>query len=168
VAGESEVRVSAAGEVVVGLLMAVGLVGVVVPVLPGLALIGAVAVFWAFAEGTATAWTVAVVMLVVLAAGTYLKYRLPGRELQAQQVPTLTWTLVALGGIAGFFVIPVVGAFAGVVVGGYAGERIRFGKHAPAWASTKRLVASIGKGIAVELAAGLLAILIWVFAVLAL
>ena len=157
---------STAGEILIGLLMAVGLVGVLVPVLPGLALIGAVAVVWAIAEGTAAAWGVTVAMLVVLAGGTYLKYHLPGRALQAQQVPPLTWTLVALGGIVGFFVVPVVGAIAGVVVGGYLGERLRFGAHAPAWASTRRLVVGIGKGMAVELAAGIAAIVIWVVAVL--
>jgi hypothetical protein len=140
---------------------------VLVPVLPGLVLIGAVTVMWAFAEGTATAWSVAVVMLLVLAAGTYLKYRLPGRALQEQQVPPSTWTLVAIGGVAGFILVPVVGAFAGVIVGAYLGERIRFGAHEPAWASTKRLVVSIGKGIAVELAAGFVAIVIWIVAVFA-
>jgi uncharacterized protein YqgC (DUF456 family) len=155
-----------AGEVLVGLGMAVGLVGVIIPVIPGLALIGALAILWAFAEGGVTAWSVAVVMLVILAGGTYLKYRLPGRELQAQGIPQTTWLLVGIGGVVGFFVIPVIGMFAGVVVGAYVGERIRFRRHAPAWQSTKRLLVGIGKGMAVELAAGALAILVWLGAVL--
>ena len=146
------------GEILTGLAMAVGLVGVLVPVLPGLLLIGAVAVIWAIVEGTTTAWVVAVVMLAILATGTYLKYRVPGRELAAQDVPALTWTLVGVGGVIGFFVIPIVGALAGVVAGAYVGERIRFSSHSLAWASTLRVIVSIGKGMALEFAAGMIAI----------
>jgi uncharacterized protein YqgC (DUF456 family) len=156
---------STGAEVVFGVLLAVGLVGVVVPVLPGLALIGGVAVVWAIVEGTSTAWAVAVAMIGVLAIGTYLKYRIPGRELQAQDVPASTWALAAIGGIVGFFVIPVVGAPVGLVLGVFVGERRRFGGTAPAWASTKRLVISIGKGMLLELAAAVVAIGIWVGAV---
>jgi uncharacterized protein YqgC (DUF456 family) len=158
---------STGAEIVFGLLLAVGLVGVVVPVLTGLALIGGVAVVWAIVEGTATSWGVAAAMIVVLAIGTYLKYRIPGRELQAQGVPAQTWTLAAVGGIVGFFVIPVVGAPVGLVVGAFVGERRRFGATSPAWASTKRLVVSIGKGMLLELLAAVVAIGIWVVAVVA-
>ena len=77
----------------------------------------------------------------------------------------MTWALVGVGGVVGFFVVPVVGALAGVVAGDYVGERVRFGAHSPAWASTKRVVVSIGKGIALEFAAGMVAISLWVGAV---
>ena len=33
--------------------------------------------------------------LAILGAGTYLKYRVPGRELAAQKVPARTWVLTA-------------------------------------------------------------------------
>lgn len=158
---------STGGEILIGLAMAIGLVGVLLPVVPGLLLIGAMAIIWAVAEGTTTATVVATVMIAVLVAGTYLKYRIPGRELAAQGVSTLTWILVGVGGIIGFFVIPVIGALAGVVAGAYVGERIRLGSHSPAWASTKRVIVSIGKGMALEFAAGTVAIVIWVGAVLA-
>ena len=156
---------STGAEIVFGLLLAVGLVGVVVPILPGLALIGGVAVVWAIVEGGSTAWGVAAAMIAVLALGTYLKYRIPGRELQAQEVPAQTWALAAVGGIIGFFVIPVIGAPVGLVAGVFVGERRRFGAHAPAWASTRRLVISIGKGMLLEFVAAVVAIGIWVGAV---
>jgi uncharacterized protein YqgC (DUF456 family) len=147
--------------------MAIGLIGVIVPVVPGLLLIAVMAVVWAVAEGTATAVVVAAVMVAVLAAGTFLKYRIPGRELAAQGVSSLTWVLVGVGGIVGFVVIPVIGALAGVVAGAYLGERMRFGSHSKAWASTKRVIAGIGKGMAFEFAAGTVAIVVWVVAVFA-
>lgn len=158
---------STAGEILIGLAMAIGLVGVLLPVVPGLLLIGVMAVVWAVAEGSAAAAIVVAVMIAVLAAGTYFKYRIPGRELATQGVSPLTWTLVGVGGVIGFFVVPVIGAFAGVIAGAYLGERIRLGSHSPAWASTKRVIVSIGKGMALEFAAGIVAIVIWVGAVLA-
>jgi uncharacterized protein len=158
--------VSTGQEIVVALVMAIGLVGVLLPLLPGLVVIGAMAIVWAVAESTTTAWVIALVMISVLATGTYLKYRVPGRELAAQGVPARTWALVGIGGVIGFFVVPVIGALAGVIAGAYFGERIRFGAHAPAWVSTKRVIVSIGKGIALEFAAGVVAIAIWVGAVL--
>jgi len=157
--------VSWAGEILIGLLMAIGLVGVLLPVLPGLFLIGAAAVAWAVAEGTASAWVVAAAMLAVLATGTYLKYQVPGREFAAQKVPALTWTLVGVGGVIGFFVVPLVGSLVGVVAGAYVGELIRFRSHGSAWASAKRVLRSIGKGIGLEFAAGLVAIALWLGAV---
>ncbi|HUP72390.1 MAG TPA: DUF456 domain-containing protein [Acidimicrobiales bacterium] len=157
---------STTGEILTGLVMAIGLVGVLLPVLPGLLLIAATAVVWAVAEGTVTAWIVAAMMIAILGAGTYLKYRVPGRELAAQKVPARTWVLIGVGGVIGFFVVPVIGALAGVVAGAYLGERVRFGSHASAWASTKRVIVSIGKGVALEFAAGTVAIAVWVAAVL--
>lgn len=158
---------SAAGELLLGVLMAIGLVGVLVPVLPGLLLIAAVAIGWAIAEGSSGAWAATAVILVILAVGTIVKYLLPGRELRAQRVPRLTWALGAIGGVTGFFVIPVIGAAIGFVLGVYLGERVRFEAHAPAWDSSKRLLVSIGVGMAVEFAAGVVAIAVWVAAAIA-
>lgn len=157
---------STGGEILVAVVMAIGLVGVLLPILPGLVVIGGVAIVWAIAEETATAWVVVAVMIAILAAGTYLKYRIPGKELAAQRVPARTWALVGIGGLLGFFVIPVAGALAGVVAGAYVGERLRFGAHSPAWASTKGVIVSIGKGMAFEFIAGMAAIALWVVAVL--
>ena len=158
---------SPAGEIVVGLVMAVGLVGVLLPILPGLLLIAAVAVFWAAVTGTTTGWLVLAAMLVVMGLGTAAKYLLPGGELRAQKVPRRTWLLAGLLGVVGFFVVPVVGLVLGFVGGTYLGELTRFGDHPAAWRSSRRLLLSIGKGMAIELVAGVVAIVIWVVAVLA-
>ena len=158
---------SAGAELFLGVLMAIGLVGVLVPMLPGLLLIAVVAVVWAIGEGGAAAWGATAVVLAILALGTIVKYLLPGRELRAQRVPPLTWALAVVFGVAGFFVIPVLGAAVGFVLGVYLGERVRFGSHERAWESSKRLIVSVGQGMAVEFAAGIVAILVWVAAVIA-
>lgn len=156
-----------AGELVIALVMVVGLVGVILPVLPGLALVAAAVVFWAFQVGTGAAWVVTVVVLGVLGLGTVVKYLLPGRELRASEADATTWLLAGVLAVVGFFVVPILGLVLGFVLGTYLGERRRLGAHDPAWRATRRLLAGIGKGIAVELAAGVAGIATWAMAVLA-
>src|SRR3546814_6290826 len=51
-------RMSPVAEVLVGLVILVGLIGVVVPILPGTLLVFAAILVWAIMTGGATAWTV--------------------------------------------------------------------------------------------------------------
>ena len=158
---------STGGEVVVGLLIAVGLVGVLLPVLPGLLLVwGAVAV-WSFEESSTTGWLVLGVATALFLAGTVVKYVVPGRRLRRAGVP---WSSSALGGalgVVGFFVIPVVGLLVGFVLGVYLAERARLGAHEAAWASTRHALAAAGWSMLIELTAGVAMALTWLGGVLA-
>jgi uncharacterized protein YqgC (DUF456 family) len=58
--------VSDFGLVVVGLAIAMGIVGVVVPVLPGALLVWAAIAAWALAVGSATAWAVLAVATLLI------------------------------------------------------------------------------------------------------
>ena len=64
-------------EIVLGLVMLVGLVGVIVPVLPGLLLMIAAGVLWAIDRGGAMAWSVAIVMAAIGIAGMVASSVLP-------------------------------------------------------------------------------------------
>ncbi len=155
-----------AGEVLVGIAMVVGLVGVVVPVLPGLLLIAVAAVVWGFEVGTGAGWAVVAVVLALLAAGTAGKYLLPGQELADQDTTARTWLLATVAAVVGFFAVPVVGLALGFVLGVWVGKRLETGDTAAATRATRRLLAGIGKGIVVELSAGFVAVACWVVAVL--
>lgn len=155
---------NAGGEFLIGLVMAVGLVGVLVPVLPGLVLIAGAGVVWALEVGTWQGWGVVAGMVAIMAAGTVAKYRIPGRELAESQASSRTWILSGVLAVVGFFVVPIVGLALGFVVGVYLGERLDHGGHAAAWSSTRRLLTGIGKGIAVEFAAGASAVFVWTIA----
>lgn len=153
------------GEVLVGLVIVVGLAGIVLPVLPGLALIVGAVFVWAIFEDGTLPWVVAVVALLLAATGTVVKYLVPGRRLKEAGIPRST--LYTAGGlaIAGFFVIPVVGAPLGFVAGTYLAERNRLGDEM-AWPSTRRSLGAVALSIGIELAAGLLIAGIWFVAVL--
>ena len=153
-------------EVLVALAILVGLVGVLVPILPGLVLVLVAILVWAIHIGTATAWTVFAVAALLLAAGSIVKYAVPGRRLKSSGIPSATtWFGVGLG-IVGFFVIPVVGLFIGFLLGVYLAEYRRVGSAA-AWPSTKEALRAVGVSILIELAAGILAALVWVAGVVA-
>jgi uncharacterized protein len=158
--------VSTTGQVLVGVAILIGLLGVVVPALPGLLLVWGAVLVWALVERTATAWVVLVVASVLFAVSQVVKYLVPGRRMRAAGVP---WSTLAAGGvlaIVGFFVIPVVGAILGFVVGIYVAERLRLGAHQAAWPSTVHALKAAGLSVLIELGAGLLIGGAWLAAVL--
>jgi hypothetical protein len=147
-------------------MIVVGLVGIVVPVLPGLLLVWAGVAVWAVARHDAVGWTALAVATALTLAGTLVKYLLPGRRLRSAGVG---WQTLAAGAglaVVGFFVIPVVGVFVGFVLGIYLAERLRLdpGGGASAWQSTRAALTAIGWSIVIELATGLLVTTSWVVA----
>lgn len=159
---------SVATLLLLGLLMAVGLVGVVLPVLPGLLLIAVTGVAWAWLEDGSAPWVVLGIMLVVLVIGTVAKYVLPHRTLKEAGAPRSTLLLGVVGAIVGFFAIPVVGLVIGGIAGVWLGEFQRLNDSGAAWRSTWATTKAIGVGMLLELAAGVLAVLIWVAGAVAL
>jgi uncharacterized protein len=151
-------------EVLVAVGIAVGLVGVVVPLLPGALLAWAAIVVWGFTIGTATGWAVVGVATVLIAAGQIVKYTIPGRGLRAAGVPNRTLVVGGLVAIVGFFVVPVVGVLIGFVLGIYASEVQRVGAPA-AWPSTKSAMRAVGISMLLELTSTLLAAAAWIIGV---
>ncbi len=152
--------------VLIGLAMAVGLVGVVIPVIPGLLLVAVAGLGWAILAEGAGPWVVFGFMAVVLAVGTVAKYVLPSRTLRQAGALASTLVLGALGGIVGFFVIPVIGLLVGAVAGIYLGELRRLTSSRAAGRSTLATLRAIGIGLLIELLAGVIAVAIWFVSVL--
>jgi uncharacterized protein YqgC (DUF456 family) len=153
-------------EVLVALAIAVGLVGILVPILPGSILVLGAVLAWAWYVGGATAWAVFAVAAVVLLAGSVVKYLVPNRHLKDAGIPASTQWVGAGVGIVGFFVVPVIGLFIGFVLGVYLAEYRRVGSAA-AWPSTKHALRAVGLSILIELAAALVATFVWVAGVIA-
>ncbi|WP_148574360.1 DUF456 domain-containing protein [Nocardioides caldifontis] len=150
-------------DVLAALTIAVGLVGIVVPLLPGTLLIGAAALGWAWYVGGGTAWGFALAAVAVLVVGTVVKYAVPGRNLKASGIPNRTLLAGGVLGVVGFFVVPVVGLVLGFVVGIYLSELQRLGSHA-AWPATLTALKAVGLSLLIELAAGMCAAVLWLVA----
>lgn len=154
-------------EIVLGLVMLVGLVGVVLPVLPGLLLVAAAGLVWAVEGGGAGRWAVAGAVAAFAGLGTVASWVLPARRAATAGAPG--WVLVAgaAGVVVGFFAIPVVGALVGWPAGIFAGELLRLRSAGPAWRTTVATVRAQGLAIAIQLAAGVAAVAVWAVAVVA-
>lgn len=151
-------------EIVVALAIVVGLVGILVPVLPGVLLILAAVLVWALDVDQTAGWVVLGVATGFAVLGTVAKYAVPGRRLKDAGIPASTqWAGVGLG-IVGFFVVPVIGLFLGFVLGMYLAERVRVGA-AEAGPSTRAALRAVGLSILIELASGVLAASAWVVGV---
>lgn len=156
------IRCVVAETLIAGLLIVVGIVGVVVPVLPGLLLVLAGVAVWAVPRGDALGWTVLGIAAAVVVLGSVAKYLLPGRRLREAGVPSLTIVAGGVLGVVGFFVVPVVGLLLGFVLGVFLAELARLRSSALAWPSTRRALAAVGWSILIELGAGLLAAAVWI------
>ena len=149
------------------LLIIVGLVGIVVPILPGLVLILAGVLIWALSEGSALGWVIFGVSAVVTVAGYVLQYTLPGRRMRERGVSSSTLLLAVVFGIVGFFVIPVVGAIVGFVLGIFVVELGRSRDGSQAWTRTKHALVAVLHSMGIELAAGLAVTALYVVGVVA-
>jgi uncharacterized protein len=157
--------VNPVGEVVVGIVIAVGLVGVVVQVVPGALLILGAVLVWAAETGGAVAWVTFAVGALAVAGASVGKYLLAGRHLKGAGVRNSTLAWGGVLGVVGFFVVPVVGLPLGFVLGVYLAERVRRREHRAAWTATVAALKATGITMLVELAGALVAAGAWAGAV---
>ena len=154
---------STGGIVLVALAIAVGLIGIVVPLLPGILLVYGAILVWAVVEHNFISWVTLAVVTVLVGATTLIKYMWPMRRIRAADVGTGTLSTGAVLGIIGFFVIPVLGLVIGFVLGVYLGELANRRDQRLAWTSTKHALKGVALSVGVELAGALLATVAWVF-----
>lgn len=149
------------GEVLVGLVILIGLVGVIVPILPGVVLIFGAILVWAILTGGTGAWSVFAVATVALGISAVVKYTWPGKRMREAGVSNRALIFGALVGIAGFFVVPVVGLFIGFVLGVYLAELYRLKTNELAWPATVHALKGVGLSMVVELFGALVAAGVW-------
>ena len=159
---------STLGLVLVALVIAVGLAGIVIPILPGGLLVFAAITVWALVERTTVGWVTLGIAAALFVTAEVVKYVWPVRRMRQAQVGT--WSLVAgaVLGVLGFFVIPVLGLVLGFVGGVYLAELAKRRDQRRAWASTVHALKGVALSVGVELTGALLAaitlscaVLIW-------
>ncbi|MFI0899577.1 DUF456 domain-containing protein [Streptomyces sp. NPDC020983] len=152
----------------IGVVLLLGLVCVPVPGVPGTLLCWAAVLWWATSEHTGLTWAVLAAATGVLAVAQVVLWLLPNRRIRASG---LAWRTVIDAGavaIAGFFLVPVIGAVLGFVGYVYLSERVRLGGgHRAAWGATRTAMRAVGTSVLVELLACLLVAGTWLGAVIA-
>lgn len=145
----------------VGLAIAIGVVGVVVPMLPGTAIIVASIVIWAVVAQSTLGWWVAGTCAVIALSGWGLQYLVPGRRLKTVGVPNRTLFIGAIAGVVGFFVIPLAGLVISFVAGVALAELARLGNWSQAWPSTQHALRAAVLSYGIELSAAVLMAVVW-------
>jgi uncharacterized protein YqgC (DUF456 family) len=153
--------VSVGGEVLVGLAILVGLIGIVVQILPGNVLVLGAILVWAIVTGGTAAWVVFAVAAVLVVAAEVSQYVLAGRHMRRADVPGSTLVWGGIAGVVGFFVIPVIGLFIGFVLAVFVAELLRHRDRRAAWRATVAAMQATGITILVQLLGGLLAAATW-------
>jgi uncharacterized protein YqgC (DUF456 family) len=152
--------------VISGLAILVGVLGVLIPVLPGLLLCWLGVLLWALlGDAGGGRWVVLVLATAIAVGGTVLKYLWPGRRLKSTGVPTSSLVAGGVLGLIGFFVVPVVGLVLGFVLGVWLAERARLGPGR-AWPSTKQALTAVGLSMLVEFTAAVGVAAVWVLGLL--
>ncbi|MEV6301535.1 DUF456 domain-containing protein [Actinoplanes sp. NPDC051861] len=147
-----------------GLLIATGVVGVMLPMLPGLLLTWSGVLLWALlGDGSAgVRYTVLAAATVIAGAGMVIKFLWPGKKLRNSGVPTSALMAGGVLGLIGFFAIPVIGLVLGFLLGVWLVELNRLGSER-AWPSTRAALGAVGLSLMVEFAAALGIAVVWVF-----
>jgi uncharacterized protein YqgC (DUF456 family) len=142
--------------------MVAGLIGTIVPLVPGLLIVWVAGLVYGLVEGFGTLGGVAfAVMTVLLVMGSAASYVLPHRAGVLAGAGKGSLRLGIVGAVVGFFVIPVLGLPIGAVAGVWLGERLRLGDWREAWGTTRRVVVGFGLGALAEFGAGALMFATW-------
>lgn len=156
------------GELLVGLAILVGLIGIVVQVLPGNVLVLGAILVWAWLTGGTAAWVVFGIAVVAVAAAEVGQWLLAGKHMKRAEVPWTTLAIAGIAGIIGFFVVPVVGLFLFFAGAIFLLELARRKDRGAAWSATKVALQATLITIGVQLVGGLVAAGAWLVGVLAL
>ena len=145
------------------LLMLVGLIGVVLPFFPGLALVWLGALVYGLMSGFGSVgWSFMIAITLLMAGGIVAGIVLPHQRVGAAGAPKSTLVTGIVLGVVGFFVIPIIGLPLGAALGVLLAERSRSNDWGVAWASTKTLIIGFGIGVLVQFVAGLAMVGCWV------
>lgn len=148
--------------IVAAIIMVVGLCGVVIPILPGLALIWGTALVYGFVVGFGTGGIAVMVALTALLAVSIIKSVVVPRR-AAQEAGASGWSQFGglVGAIIGFFLIPVVGVIVGALVGVLLVEVSLKGHWGEAWTATVATAKGFGISALIDVVLGLIMIGTW-------
>lgn len=142
---------------VAAVLIAIGIIGIVYPVLPGSITVLAGLLIWGISLHAPESWTALALGGIVTIAGMLAQTVLTGKTLKKRNIPNRSILFGVVGAVIGMFVIPIVGIFIGFALGLLASEWARQKDLAVALADTLAALKSMGIGILIELAAALTA-----------
>ena len=145
--------------IIAGVLALIGLVGIVVPVLPGTIFIVLGLLVGGFALG-GWAWAFIIPAVLLAVAGAVASYVLSNKTLKARDIPNRVIWISFLGGFIGIFVIPLFGFLIGFVLALFVQEWLRLSDAKRALSTTWAGLKAVGLGMLIELTTGTTAVVL--------
>lgn len=146
----------------IGILMAIGLAGVIVPFVPGLPIVWGAALLYGLLNGFgALGWTAMAAITALAALGMAASFVLPERAGAASGASRSTRLFAGVTGVIGFFVIPIVGFPIGACAGVLLAQYRETADLADATRATVNVLKGFGVGLIAELGSGLAMVLVW-------
>ncbi|KUG53500.1 hypothetical protein AVL62_01525 [Serinicoccus chungangensis] len=139
-------------EVLILVLMLIGVVGIVIPVLPGLLVVLAGSLAWALKEQTTLGWVVFGLSALVYLLGVGLQWAVPGQRMRRAGVRTSTLVIGVVCALVLGVLIPVVGLFLGFPLGIFLVSLARTRDRVEALRATRHALHAVGLNILIELA----------------
>lgn len=149
--------------VLVAIVMVIGVAGTVLPILPGLWLIWAAALAYGLFAGFGIGgWATMALITGLAAAGTASAVYLPQRKAASIGVPWWGQVVALVCAVAGFFIVPVIGAPLGFVVGILLVTLIRERQFQDALEATRATLKAMLLASGLQFAVGLAMVAVWV------
>lgn len=137
--------------VIIGLGLVVGVVGVILPVIPGSLVVILGLLAWGILISGSAVWTAAGIGLILTVLGWSASAVLTGRVLYREHIPRGPVLLAFLAGVVGLVFLPPVGLFIGFAAGLFGAEYLRRDHDwRAAGASSLRALRAMGIGIIIE------------------
>jgi uncharacterized protein len=146
----------------VAVLIVIGVVGTIVPILPGLGLIWVAMLGYGIALGFGVpGWIAMAIASALVVLGLYLNVRIPQRSAAGTGL-SVRAQLVAVGlAVVGFFTFPPFGVPIGFVGGVYLMRLQATGDRSQAWSSTKTIVGALIRASIAQFACAVAMFLVW-------
>ncbi|MEM8922972.1 MAG: DUF456 domain-containing protein [Actinomycetota bacterium] len=145
-------------------VMVAGLLGTVVPVIPGLVVIWAGSIVYGMVVGFGTVgWFTVGVLTVLLATSFALSVLVPRTMAEGEGVSRWSQLLAVVCAVVGFFLIPVVGVIIGALVGLFVGEFARHREAGAAWGATVAVAKGFGISTLIDIGLGLTMVAVWAY-----
>jgi uncharacterized protein YqgC (DUF456 family) len=153
--------------VVILLTMIMGLVGLIIPIFPGLVIIWLGGLAYGIITGFEfPAWLIFLFITLIMIAGSLLDNFIMGKQAYKQGASWLSIVLALLFGIVGTFIVPIIGGFIGAVLALFIAEWIRRKNWRGALTATSGLAIGCGWAVIARIGLGIVMIILWVVWVL--
>ncbi len=144
-------------------IMTVGLLGLLIPIIPGLVIIWLASLAYGLGVGFQTpGWIFFTILTIIMAVGSVVDNLVMGQQAHRNGASWISVLLAMLFGVIGTFILPIIGGFIGALLALFLAEWIRRKNWREAMTATTGWATGCGWAIVIRFLMGLLMIGIWV------